>query len=139
MPSTPSDETPSINRMPIFMSLTAGEGLQQSVRAHAHGAEANLEVRQRLALDPVHGQHSHGYSRENDEHINQRPELVPRFAGRHLAAEIRGDETGHQRSTSPSTMSIVPMTATTSATSKPRTIMSSACKLTNDGGRTRRR
>ena len=31
-----------------------GEGLQQSVRAHAHGAEANLHVRQNLALQPVH-------------------------------------------------------------------------------------
>src|ERR1017187_9933464 len=117
-----------------------GEGPQQSVRAHAHGAKANLEVRQRLALDPVQEPH-HGqsHSREDDEHINQCPELVPRLAGRHLAAEIRGDEIGHQRSTSPCTMSIVPMTATTSATSAPRTIRSSACRLTNDGGRTRKR
>ena len=31
-----------------------GEGLQQAVRADAHGAEAHLDVGQRLALDPVH-------------------------------------------------------------------------------------
>src|SRR5208337_4068620 len=118
-----------------------GDGLQQSVRAYAHGTEANLEVCQHLALDPVHANHSHRYSGENNEHIHQRPELAARSTRRHriLAVEIRHDEIGHQRSTSPSTMSIVPMTATTSATSKPRTMTSSACRLTNDGGRTRKR
>src|SRR3989442_652755 len=43
------------------------------------------------------------------------------------------------RSTSPSTISMVPMMATTSAINPPRTIRSSACRLMNDGGRTRRR
>src|SRR5208337_3983567 len=114
-------------------------GLQQSVRANAHGTEANLEVRECLALQPVHAHHGYRHSRKNDEHVNQRPELVSRGAGRQRAAEIRHEGGQHQRSTSPSTMSIVPMTATTSATRRPRTITSSACKLTNDGGRTRRR
>jgi len=41
------------------------------------------------------------------------------------------------RSTSPKTMSSVPITATTSATSAPSTILLSACRFTNDGGRTR--
>ena len=45
----------------------------------------------------------------------------------------------YYRSTSPKTMSKVPIIATTSATNPPRTMRSSACRLTNDGGRTRRR
>src|ERR1700683_943019 len=109
------------------------------MRADAHWAQPDLEVRQRLALDPIHGNHRDGHSRENNEHIDQRPKLVSRLARRQRASEIRHHEIRHQRSTSPSKMSIVAITATTSATNKPRTMMSRACKLTNDGGRTRRR
>src|SRR5208282_4964288 len=98
-----------------------------------------LEVRERFAFEPVHGHHSHRHSCENNEHINQRPQLVVGGAGSDVAAEVRHELVQHQRSTSPSTMSSVPITATTSATSKPRTMMSRACKLTNDGGRTRNR
>src|SRR5215469_3219597 len=42
-------------------------------------------------------------------------------------------------SISPNTMSSVPITATTSATIDPITIWRSACRFTNDGGRTRAR
>ena len=43
----------------------------------------------------------------------------------------------HQRSTSPSTMSMLPMQATTSATIRPRHMSSSAWRLMSEGGRTR--
>src|SRR5580700_3273221 len=109
------------------------------MRTDAHRTEPNLKVRQRLALKPVHRHHRERDAGENDQHIDQRPELIPGLARGHRAPEIGHDEVRHQRSTSPSTMSIVPMTAITSATSRPRTMMSSACKLTNDGGRTRTR
>src|SRR5208283_5670070 len=109
------------------------------MRTHAHRSQANLEVRQCLALDPVHANHGHRYARENDQHINQRPQLVVSRTRSDVAAQVGHELIEHQRSTSPSTMSIVPITATTSATSKPRTITSSACRLTNDGGRTRKR
>src|SRR5581483_10906992 len=42
---------------------------------------------------------------------------------------------GHQRSISPSTMSMLPMAATTSAIRRPSHILGSACKLAKDGAR----
>src|ERR1039457_4943776 len=107
------------------------------MRTDAHRTKANLEVGQRFALEPVHRDHRERHARKNDEHVDQRPELVSRRTRRpcHPRIEIGGDEIGHQRSTSPSTISSVPMTAITSATSKPRTMMSRAWRLTNDGGR----
>src|SRR5207244_8703882 len=104
------------------------------MRAHAHGTKTNLKMRGRLALNPVHRHYRDRNAGENDEHIDQRPELVVVLAGSQRAAEIGHETVEHQRSTSPSTMSIVPMTATTSATIMPRPILSSACKFTNDGG-----
>src|SRR5690348_17496721 len=57
------------------------------------------------------------------------------FRGRGLGSSIPDP----YRSTSPNTISNVPMIATTSATNPPATMRSRACKFTNDGGRTRTR
>src|SRR5581483_8897972 len=51
----------------------------------------------------------------------------------------RNQELIDHRSTSPSTTSIDPISATTSATRCPFTSRRSPCRLQNDGGRTRKR
>src|SRR5579863_75074 len=138
----PEDEFISFGRDDVFFGHQfdgVGNGLQQAMRAHAHRAEANLEMRQSFALKPVHGHYSDGDAAENHHDINQRPKDVSGLAGGGVASEIGSDVIEHQRSTSPSTISSVPMTAITSATSCPRTMRSSACKFTKDGGRTRMR
>src|SRR5579863_7791555 len=109
------------------------------MRAHAHGAEANLEMRQSLALQPVHRHHRDRHSTKNHHDVYDSPEHIAGLSRGRIAAEIGGYVIEHQRSTSPSTMSSVPITAMTSATSAPRTMMSSACRFTNDGGLTRTR
>src|SRR5262249_37403712 len=109
-------------------------GLEQAMWSHTHGAKTDLHVGQDLALQPVHRDHRNGKAKKNQQDVNQSPECIARLAGGLIAAEIRGDVIEHQRSTSPSTMSSVPMTAITSATSWPRTIRSNACKFTNEVG-----
>src|SRR5947208_92239 len=112
------------------------------MRAHAHGAEAHLHVSKNFALQPVHGDDGDRESAEHEQNINRSPEDIARASGRAIAVEVGlnvEDEIVHQRSTSPRTISSVPMTAITSATSWPRHITSSACKFTKDGGRTRMR
>ena len=128
--------------------MRVGNGLQQAVRAHAHGAETHLHVRENLALQPVHRDHGDREAHEDQHDVDQRPEHVSGGARRFVAEY---DEYGRshasagliairiQRSTSPRTMSSVPITAITSATSWPRHITSRACRFTNDGGRTRTR
>src|SRR5438128_10851087 len=66
----------------------------------------------------------------------RRPESFQELDGR-LNNRIghRSFSTRPYRSTSPSTISIVPMIATTSATRCPRTMRSNACKLMKEGGR----
>ena len=116
--------------------------LQQAVRTDAHGPEAHLHVSENLALQPVHTDDGERDTAEHDKDVDQRPEGTavdgPARGGADYC-EVRRDEVGHQRSTSPSTMSSVPITAITSATNWPRHISSSACRFTNDGGRTRTR
>ena len=118
-----------------------GDRLQQAVRADAHGSEAHLHVGENLALQPVHANDGERDAAEHDKDVDQRPERTAVLARRDLdvLVEVRRDEVGHQRSTSPRTMSSVPITAITSATNWPRHIRSSACRFTNDGGRTRMR
>ncbi len=118
------------------------DGLEQTVRAHAHGAETDLHVSENLALEPVHCDYGDGEAHEDEKDINHRPEDISRAAGRFVAVEVGLDvqnKVVHQRSTSPRTISSVPITAITSATSWPRHITSSACRFTKDGGRTRMR
>src|SRR5439155_10231685 len=110
-----------------------------AVGADSHRAQADLHVSQNLALQPVHGNHGDGKTEEDKNDINEHPKHIASCTRSSVALEIRGDVVEHQRSTSPSTMSKVPMTAITSATSAPRTIMSRAWRFTNDGGRTRTR
>src|SRR6202021_4157640 len=119
-----------------------GDGLQKAVRAHAHGTEAHLHVSENFALQPVHRDHRNGQAEKNKEDVDEGPKEIPRGAGRLGPAEVGLyviDDGLHQRSTSPRTMSRVPITAITSATMAPRHITSSACRFTKDGGRTRTR
>src|ERR1700690_732319 len=109
------------------------------MRANAHRSKTNLHVRQNLALQPVHRDHGDRESAEDEQDVDEGPKNVPGLSGSLIALEIREDVIEHYRSTSPSTISSVPMRAPTSATSAPRTKRSRACKLTNEGGRTRRR
>src|SRR4029077_4486852 len=116
--------------------------LQQTMRPNAHRPEPHLHVRENLAFEPVHGNHGDGEPREDQHDVDESPEHVSRNAGSYLDVfvEVRRDvldDRTHQRSTSPSTISSVPITAITSATNCPRHITSRACKFTNDGGRTR--
>src|SRR5437899_667935 len=95
------------------------------MRPHAHRAQADLHIRHDLALD----QHDiAGYQRQH-RHNHQRKQH---------RKNVWHDRVDH-RSTSPSTISNVPITATTSATRCPRIIWSSASKLISDGGRMRTR
>src|SRR5579863_2221845 len=186
MPSTLSDDTPSMNRMPMFMSVIAwvgpkgtttktvnaanttmngdpedqavrfggydvffeeklqriGDGLEQAMGPDPHGAEAHLHVGQNLPLEPVHRNDRNRQSHEHQQNVDESPEDISRAAGRLVTVEVGLyviDDGLHQRSTSPRTMSRVPITAITSATIWPRHITSSACRFTNDGGRTRTR
>src|SRR3954463_7090839 len=112
------------------------------MRPNAHRPQTNLHVRQDLALQPVHRDHGDRQSDENKQHVDSRPKEIPSRSRCFVAAEIRLDvlhEGVHQRSTSPKTISSVPMTAITSATSWLRHINSSACRFTKLGGRTRTR
>src|SRR5262249_12018478 len=84
---------------------------------------------------PVHRNHCDRQAEEDGHDVNEGPEEIPGLARCDIAVEVGLDVIDHQRSTSPRTMSRVPITAMTSATNAPRTIMSSACKFTNEGGR----
>src|SRR4029077_12759585 len=109
---------------------------------HAHRPKANLHVRQDFPFQPVHSDHGDRQSDEHQQHVDRGPEKVSGGAWSLVAAEVRldvFDEGVHQRSTSPRTISSVPMTAITSATSWSRHITSSACRFTKLGGRTRTR
>src|SRR2546422_10463342 len=108
------------------------------MRAHAHRTKAHLHVRQNLALQPVHRDHCDREPKKNQHDVDESPKKFSRRAGRLVAVEVGRDvlkELAHQRSTSPKTMSSVPITAITSATNWPRHITSSACRFTNEGGR----
>src|SRR5215470_2259957 len=98
------------------------------MRAHAHRTQANLHVRENLALQPIHADYRQRYSCEYQQNVDQRPERAAVLAGCGLPGflQVVGDEAGHQRSTSPRTMSSVPITAITSAINCPRHIESSA-------------
>jgi hypothetical protein len=127
--SDPEDEFVSLCRDDVFLQQQLeriGKRLQQSVRPDSHWPDANLEVGQGLTLDPVHGNHCDRDAREDQENVNQRPQLVVGFAWSDVASDVGHERVEHQRSTSPSTISSVPITATTSATSMPRTMTSSA-------------
>src|SRR5271166_2916009 len=119
-----------------------GNRLQQPVGPDAHGTETHLHMRQDLALQPVHRDDRDREPDENQQNVNGGPEDISGAARSLVAIEVRLNvlkEVVHQRSTSPKTMSSVPITAMTSATSWPRHITSSACRFTKLGGRTRSR
>ena len=105
------------------------------VDPHA-SAQPHLHVRESCA-QPVHDSHLFA---EYQKDVDRRPKNVSRAARRLVAVEVGlnvQNQVVHQRSTSPRTISRVPMTAITSATSCPRHMTSSACRFTKDGGRTR--
>src|SRR5262249_8629284 len=96
---------------------------QDAVGADAHRTEPRLRPRDDLALQQNHVGDRREHTREqHDEDL-----------------EKWDDELVDHRSTSPSTMSIDPINATTSAMRWPRTRRGNACRLQNDGGRTRKR
>ena len=93
--------------------------LQQAVWTNAHGPEPNLHVRKNFALKPVHRYDSDRKAHENQKNIDGGPEDVSVRAGGYVFRQIAldvVDKPAHQRSTSPRTMSSVPITAMTSAT-----------------------
>ena len=116
-----------------------GDRLQQPVGADTHGAKTHLHVGENLALKPVHRNYGDGQAAKHQQNVNEGPEEVARGTRGLVTREVGEDVVEHQRSTSPRTMSSVPITAITSATSWPRHITSRACRFTNDGGRTRKR
>src|SRR5262249_32297937 len=100
-----------------------GNRLQDPVRAHSHRPEARLRPGDDLALEEHHvGDRREHNSEEDDDDLQE-----------------RDDELIDHRSTSPSTMSIDPISATTSATRWPRTRRRSPWRFANEGGRTRKR
>src|SRR6266404_825930 len=109
------------------------DGLQQSMWTHAHRPQPRLHVRHQFALDQYDVANDQRQDRDDDYPAEQRRPVELQEIQRRLGRGL------HQRSTSPSTMSIVPIIATTSATRCPRTMRSNACKLMNDGGRIRTR
>ncbi len=72
-----------------------GEGLQQSVRAHAHGTKANLHVRQDFALQPVHAHDSQRNPGDHQQDVNGGPEHVAGFAGGRGRTQIAFDVLDH--------------------------------------------
>src|SRR5215469_7454242 len=112
------------------------------MRADAHGAKADLHVSQNLAFEPVHRDDRDRKPDKNQQHVHRGPKEISSRSRSFVASNVGQDvldEVVHQRSTSPRTMSSVPITAMTSATSCPRHIRSSAWRLTKLGGRTRTR
>src|SRR5215472_7341408 len=87
-----------------------GDGLKQTMRADAHGAEAGLHVGHDFAFEQNDVACEKGQHGDDHDGIDHR-QNVRRYGG--------WNEVTHQRSTSPRTMSMVPMMATTSATSAP--------------------
>src|ERR1700722_13044651 len=138
----PEDELVGFGGDDVFLGHQldgVGDRLQQAMRTDAHGSKPNLKVRESCALQPVHRHYGNRDAAKNQHDIDKGPKPIACLPGRRIAAEIGGDVIEHQRSTSPRTMSSVPITAMTSATRAPRTIISSACRLTKDGGLTRTR
>src|SRR6266478_4094092 len=128
----PENEFVSVVRDDVFFDeqfYCVGDGLEKSVRPHAHRPQPRLHVRHELAF------HQHDVAddqRQNGDDSHSRKQRRPEGF-----QELDGclNNGIHYRSTSPSTISIVPMIATTSATRCPRTMRSNACKLMNEGGR----
>src|SRR5207244_8635030 len=96
--------------------------LQHAVRPDAHRAEPRLRPRDYLPLEQHHVGDGDERRVQDDRNLQQ-----------------RDDELIDHRSTSPSTMSIDPISATTSATRWPFTRRRSPWRLQNEGGRTRKR
>src|SRR5205814_2393149 len=103
-----------------------GDDLQQTFRSNAIRSESRLNQSEKPPLDPVHRRDDDLHNDERDEKFDERPDQIPHPRIDH-------------RSTSPNTMSIVPISATRSETRCPCAIAGSACRFTNDGGRTRQR
>ena len=99
-----------------------GNRLKSAVRADAHRSEAHLHPGDDLALEEDHVGHADERRIEHEQNLDE-----------------RNDPAVDHRSTSPSTTSSEPMSATTSATRCPLMSGGSACRLQNDGGRTRKR
>ena len=141
----PEDDLVGFRRNDVFFKKQlqgVRDRLQESVRPDAHRPQPHLHVRQDLALQPVHCNDRDRQPDKNQQDVDGSPEEIPRRAGSLVTFQIRLDvlnHTVHQRSTSPRTMSRVPITAITSATNWPRHINSSACRFTKLGGRTRTR
>src|SRR6266480_54654 len=113
----------------LMSSFTASAIGCSKPRPHAHGPKPCLHVGHDFAFHQ-HDVADHQRQNRDDGHATEQrgPVQLPELK-RCLECGI------HQRSTSPSTISIVPMMATTSATRCPRTMRSNACKFMKEGGR----
>ena len=79
----PEDESVGFGGNDVFFEQEldgVGDGLQQAVRAYAHGAEAHLHVRENFALEPVHGDDGDGESAEDEQDVDHGPEDVASVA-----------------------------------------------------------
>ena len=104
--------------------------LQDPFRADAVRALAHLEERERPALDVREDARRRRHEDHDDDRLDGRNQEV--------VQDAFGDVHDYL-STSPRTMSIVPMIATRSDTMWPRAISGSAWRLMKLGGRTRSR
>ena len=107
--------------------------LQEAPGSHAVRAHPGLHIAQDLALGEgeVGDQRQDAHEEQDDDLDRRRDRPVEEHVAHGLA-----DRLEHQRSTSPSTMSVVPMIATRSASRAPLDSSGTDCRLMNDGGRT---
>src|SRR5207249_11143031 len=101
-----------------------GKRLEDAIRPDSHWPKPDLNPGGDFSFRQSQKRNNAGDNVEHDEYLDERNKDV-------IDSKI------HHRSISPSTMSRVPMIATTSATICPATIFFSDCRFTNDGGRTR--
>ena len=85
----PEDDSVGLGGHDVFFEQQldrVGDGLEQAVRAYAHGAETHLHVRQDFALEPVHRDDGYGKPTKDQQNVNRRPEnarvYVSEAAGR---------------------------------------------------------
>ena len=109
-----------------------GDRLKNPVRTDPHGPKPDLNERRNFAFRQRHQRNHTGQRAEDNPDLDQRDEDV-------IDCKIHIRQSELLPVDLPSTISSVPITATTSATMCPITIFRSDCRFTNDGGRTRAR
>src|ERR1700689_5216024 len=122
MPSTLSDDTPSMKSIPIFMSVMACVGPNGTTTKTVNAASTTMNgAIQNTKLSASAGMmssfssslmasaigcsnHGDGEAEENKPNVHEGPKEIPRCAGGLGAVQVRGyvvDDGLHQRSTSP--------------------------------------